>query len=373
MTFAHKTTLDILVPRLADANNQNAQNQNARALLARFKNPGVTWHVLNYGDPDQSLVARDNINCMRLWKGRLWRLHAVLKYLGEYDAIFYPGNEAFDVWGLRLRRLLGRSIPVISTIEGIPGNSERESRLSIAAGHRVYCFLPRSGSRSTHSYDDVRGLSDLSIAITPFMASMGRELYPVKQVHMPIGVDTRVFHARNRDYPSVPTILGVGTLYQRKRPEVFLELARRIPGARFVWLGDGPMYNSLQTQAANLPNLDFPGEMNPSQLAEKLREATAFVLPSRSEGLPKVTQEAAACGLPVVVFGNYETPSVVDGLNGMVVWEDEELFSAVEKLVESPDLVLKMGSSGAKMAAEWSWDLLAPRWEDAVLSSIDKW
>ena len=34
--------LNILVPRLVDAENANAQNLNAKAMLARFDTPGVT-------------------------------------------------------------------------------------------------------------------------------------------------------------------------------------------------------------------------------------------------------------------------------------------------------------------------------------------
>ena len=95
-----------------------------------------------------------------------------------------------------------------------------------------------------------------------------------------------------------------------------------------------------------------------------------FVLPSWAEGVPKVTQEAAACGLAQVVFGFYEAPTVVDGVNGVLAWSDDEFVERVGQLVDDRSMAEAMGLRGAELAAQWDWDSLAPRWERCVLEAV---
>jgi len=98
-----------------------------------------------------------------------------------------------------------------------------------------------------------------------------------------------------------------------------------------------------------------------------MRNSDIFIMPSKSEGVPKVTQEAAACGLAQVIFGFYEAPSVIDGINGFVVWEDSRFIECVGELIESPGLAEKFGKSGAEMAKDlWDWNKVAPQWEQTI-------
>ncbi len=121
---------------------------------------------------------------------------------------------------------------------------------------------------------------------------------------------------------------------------------------------------------AGVTNLAFPGKAPPEDLARAFRQASVHVLPSRSEGVPKVTQEALACGLPAVIFGNYGAPNVTDGVNGFVVWSDEELVEKTGKLIDDPALRRDMGQAAAEMAARLSWKVLGPQWEKAVLEHL---
>jgi len=152
-----------------------------------------------------------------------------------------------------------------------------------------------------------------------------------------------------------------------------VELAKRHPEADFVWYGGhGSQELAIfQAKAEGFGNLSFPGNLQPLELAEAFRSADLFVMPSGSEGVPKVTQEAAACGLPVVLFGYYEAPSVIDGENGYVVWDDEQFYHRVAELLDDAPLRSKMSSKGKSMAQEWSWDVIAPRWEAQILSAIE--
>jgi glycosyltransferase involved in cell wall biosynthesis len=92
-----------------------------------------------------------------------------------------------------------------------------------------------------------------------------------------------------------------------------------------------------EVASRGLANINFPGAVPPYRLAVELAASDILVHPSICEGVPKVTQEAAACGLAQIVFGFYETPTVVCGTNGFVVWTDEELLDRMAQLLADAD------------------------------------
>jgi len=311
--------------------------------------------------------SHNRIRLTRLWRWRFWIWSKFLFYQKPADAIFYPGTSWYDEFALQVRRWTGRRIPVIATLEGLAGDEDREQRLSSWAGHPVHCQRIDRGKQAR--IDRVLGQADHVIAISPFLAQMGARLYGDKFSIVPLGIDRNLFFPRKEAGAGPFTVVGAGRLYANKRPELFLEMARRFPAVSFAWFGEGELRQSLLMQAAalGLCNIRFPGAVPNRELGDFLRDANLFVLPSRSEGVPKSVQEASACGLPAIVCGYYETPSVVDGKNGFVVWNDEELFERIRQLVDDPDLAARMGARGADMAKEWDWQRIAPRWENEII------
>ena len=120
------------------------------------------------------------------------------------------------------------------------------------------------------------------------------------------------------------TIINTGSLSLRKGTPYLLEAFRiirqKIPNARLLLtraLADSivPVMEKYR---------DLPIEWAPSlphrELAERLRSADLYILPSLEEGLARTGLEALACGLPVIVTANtgineFLTP----GISGTVV------------------------------------------------------
>lgn len=137
--------------------------------------------------------------------------------------------------------------------------------------------------------------------------------------------------------PAGPLVIYAGRLVSIKGPDVLLEAWARagdaLAGARLVLVGDGEQRPALEAQARQLGLGDrvvFAGSQgDPAPL---LRAADAFVLPSRSEGLPVALLEAMACALPCVatrVGGSAEL--IEDGVSGRLVAPEspEELGAAI--------------------------------------------
>lgn len=358
-------TKTVFVPRFFDAGSHNAQNLNAKAILSHFDTlPGLTLRGVYH---DKPIDIKRRVKLTRLWRGRFLRLHMILLYQGRYDAIFYPGKESFDKVGLFLRKITGRSIPVIATLEGIAGDVDRERELKELVGHQVHCN--RMPSAQLRNFDLIRHWADHVIAISPFLATIGRHLFGDKFSVIPLGVDPAIFYCdESVEKNDRVTVVCSGTVYARKRPGLFIELAKRLPDVKFVWYGVGELLEQKRQRAEKecYGNIEFAGLVNHNQLAESFRKADLFVLPALSEGVPKVSQEAAACGLPLILFGHYEAPTVEHGKNGYVVWNDEEFFQSVASLVSDREKMKQMGQRSADMAKKWSWEQVAQKWESEL-------
>jgi teichuronic acid biosynthesis glycosyltransferase TuaC len=128
------------------------------------------------------------------------------------------------------------------------------------------------------------------------------------------GVDEDVFspgdqaEARARlGIPEEPVLLWVGRMVPVKGLDVLLEacllLKSRNLSFRLYLVGDGPLFESLQTRvkADGLQKqVSFVGAVPHERVADWYRAADLVVLPSRSEGVPNVLMESLACGTPFV-------------------------------------------------------------------------
>jgi glycosyltransferase involved in cell wall biosynthesis len=101
------------------------------------------------------------------------------------------------------------------------------------------------------------------------------------------------------------------------------------------------------------------------ELLNYYNRSKIFVLPSLSEGLPKVVLEAMACALPVVatgVCGNKD--AVIDGKTGFLIApkKPEELAEKIKILLENKDLREKMGKSGReRVEKHFTWKNIAKK------------
>ncbi len=104
--------------------------------------------------------------------------------------------------------------------------------------------------------------------------------------------------------PATPVLGFVGRLNWEKALDRAMyaigSTAQRVPGMRFLLIGDGPERPALEQQAFDMRLnrvVRFVGWRKPLQPWYEAMDA--LVLPSRSEGLPNVLLEAMAMGVPV--------------------------------------------------------------------------
>jgi starch synthase len=188
-----------------------------------------------------------------------------------------------------------------------------------------------------------------------------------KCVICPYGVDATVFTPREA-VPTKPRFVSVGAICVRKgHPYLFraFEKARAALGdAELICVGT--IFPDVKLEIARWKGTFMHREyLSHTELANVLRQATAFVLPSNEEGLAKAIIEAMACGLPIVATHESGATTLVDnGVEGIIVKtrDADSLAQAMVKLASDKSLNEKMGRAARqKGTTNNSWGDYAER------------
>lgn len=135
-------------------------------------------------------------------------------------------------------------------------------------------------------------------------------------------------------------ILWVAILRRFKRPDIFVELAKKFPSQKFIMIGgesteknSKSYFNFIAEEAKNVQNLDFKGYLPYGEVEKQFEEVKLLVNTSEHEGFPNTFLQAWARGIPVISFVN------PDGLItkfrlGLVVNNKEEIAQGVNDILD---------------------------------------
>jgi glycosyltransferase involved in cell wall biosynthesis len=151
------------------------------------------------------------------------------------------------------------------------------------------------------------GVADALTAVSRSLLADTLKIHPgfeEKASVIPNSVDSRWFLAPTASGdPASNYFLFVGRLHHVKAADLLLQawadFSRSFPGMRLLIVGDGPERGKLIELADRLTirtSVSFLGNEQPDELKTLYRKAFAFVLSSRSEGMPLTLLEAGASG-----------------------------------------------------------------------------
>jgi phosphatidylinositol alpha-1,6-mannosyltransferase len=190
------------------------------------------------------------------------------------------------------------------------------------------------------------------------------------------GFDLDVTASMSQRTPT-PTLVTVARLTDRYKgfdvvTRALPSILKRVPSARWIVVGDGPLRSELERDIAKAglrDAVEFRGRLSDAQRDAVLATAGVFVMPSRlpergggGEGFGIVYLEAAAAGVPVVA-GNVAgaLDAVDDGVTGLLVdpTDAAAVAKAVVAILTNPARAAAMGEAGRMWAQSFSWSRMA--------------
>ena len=125
--------------------------------------------------------------------------------------------------------------------------------------------------------------------------------------------------------------------------------------------GAGPEERKLKRYTETLgikKDVHFLGYVRDEvELSRLYQDSDVFILPSYTEGVPKVILEAMANGLPVVATSVGGIPEIIqDGLNGLLVpsGDAEAICDSVYRLLKDEELRMRMRESAIETGRKYT-------------------
>jgi glycosyltransferase involved in cell wall biosynthesis len=162
---------------------------------------------------------------------------------------------------------------------------------------------------------------------------------------------------------TTPVVLSVGRLDPVKGQDVLIRALPRVleaaPAARLVLVGNGGGRAALEQvaeEAGVARAVEFAGPLDAEAVRARMREASCFVLPSRSEGLPLALLEAMAAGVPVVATAVGGSREVVTPESGILVppEDPDSLAKAIARVLLDPAAAAVYSHEGRARASDFS-------------------
>jgi glycosyltransferase involved in cell wall biosynthesis len=179
----------------------------------------------------------------------------------------------------------------------------------------------------------------------------------------------RHFGFHNQEF----VVLSLGRIDYKKGFPVLLPAIQRLAQSgittRLLIVGpDSGGYSTVVRQMVERLGLNEIVTFLPPVVGDEkswlMKAADCFALPSLNENFGNVVIEAMQQGLPCVISNNvYICDEVENGGAGLVCnYDDKEVFAALRKLSESPELRAKMSDAAIRMAKNFEPEVLKERY-----------
>ncbi len=288
---------------------------------------------------------------LAFWLALPFRTARLLRELRPDAVIAQTAYEAAAV--LVARRLAGSRAKLVLDVHG---DWRTATRLYGSPLRRL--LSPVADALAPLAIRRADAVRTLSPRTTEQVRALGVEAAAV----FPAYIDLEAFVATPpRPLPERPRALFVGVFERYKAVDTLAAAWRlaapRLPGATLGLVGTGTLTGLVEELVAELPQqTEWAPSLPQAEVAAAMDAATVLLLPSRSEGLPRVAIEALCRGRPVIGGHSGGTPDIVrDGVNGLLVDPEDAagLADAIVRVLTDRELAERLAAGARETSGEW--------------------
>jgi glycosyltransferase involved in cell wall biosynthesis len=341
-----------------------------------------SYHLLHPADPEIDFPEHPNVKRHGLRSGYGWlsplltqqsgrpylkekRIHAVFDQK-KIDVVHYHNISLFGPGVLTLQSDGTRAIKMYTTHEHwLICPTHVLWKFNSHPCEKPECFRctimakrPPQIWRYTGLLENASRHVDQFVSPSRFTAQMHADRgFPQPVAHLPYFID-RVDQDWRRPGPRPQErdyFLFVGRLEAIKGLQTLIDLWKRVPDVDLLVAGTGTYESELRTLASSNERIRFLGHVSQRQLGALYFHALACIVPSITyETFGMIIIESFARKTPVIVRDLGALPEVVSDSNGGFVYRsDEELLTAMHRLVASPPLRSELGENGYRAFLKW--------------------
>lgn len=334
----------------AYVNFPNAQNINCDHIAKNLDKEKFEVHVMYTSRKpiDKAAYKQAGIKPHRLIHHRfIWFWNKLLTmWLANCDIYYLPKVEKTDILFARIQKHTKKLF--VASLEGVVTETSNNT-----AKMRDY-FL-----------NDM----DCNFAISHCISESAERYWGRKMSVLPLGVSTQGVSGETKS--EIRNVIWVGNIKANKRPQCLLKVARRFPQLRFTMIGDGDMQSAIEAEKPE--NVTLTGRIPNDQVYDHMQKHDLLLMTSEFEGLPKVIQEAAQCGLPSIYMAeNYAVDFLENGVNGYGVHSLEEMCERLSGLLADPEAYRAMSQNARRIIGDYTWPKLIGKYEAFFLRELEK-
>lgn len=271
----------------------------------------------------------------------------------NYDVVhFHALGPALFSWLPRL----ASSAKVVVTCQGLDWQRAKWGKIS----SKIIYWGERSAVKYVHDM----------IVVSQDLRNYFARTYGLKAVYIPNGPgefsdsDPSFKYVRSLNLAPERYLLFLGRLVPEKKPDLLIKAFQKLQaqGWKLVFAGgisDTEKFcDYLRQLAGDNPNIIFTGELQGRRLAEIVRGAGLFVLPSDLEGLPLVMLEAMKEGIPVVASDIPPHVQLIEPDKGFLfeAGNCDSCVAVLRKALQQPEIRAAMAKKAQRQVlANYNW------------------
>ncbi|WP_281322641.1 glycosyltransferase family 4 protein [Flavobacterium aestivum] len=190
-------------------------------------------------------------------------------------------------------------------------------------------------------------------------------------IHIPNGIEIKNYPLHERE-KAAPNLLWVRSFAQIYNPlmaiEVFSSIKKKYPEARLCMVGpekDGSLLEAKEKAKDLKLEVLFTGKLSKQDWINLSKEYAVFINTTHFDNMPVSVVEAMSLGLAVVSTNVGGIPYLLENKKEALLVLDNDvngMVSAIEEIIESPDLFIRLTGDARQKAESFDWISLRHNW-----------